>query len=637
MASRYPNGEGIGSNSASDSSEKSGRSRAAVWRTVFSVVAAVLATFAVFSVPTLEGVGVLGKLQAVFPLHAGEGVAALAFFCWFSASLSRSESLDVRSALLAMALSACVVLGRSLSAYGDLSFVSSSVAYLACSVLFFIGYSCLFYFALIFAFSFFNRFGLSEESAELSSGGGFVVCLVIILVCYLPYMVVAFPGQTCADFVGQLKQFYGAEDASNHQPWFMTLLFGSLYQAGYLVSGSSWGGLFAVSFVQTLSMAATFSFYVVLASKLGCPKAVRVGLLAFFALCPIFPAYAQWCVKNTLGAVVLSHFCVQLTIKMFDSKGIAPRYASWPAIALTALLGTLSRNDSLYIVVAFLLVAIVLLKSRQRCAAVVTTVCVAVLFAMWGHVVLPAAGIASGNVREALSLPLLQTTKCVESHLDDLTDDEANALQEPCSVSLSELPDLYSIRISDNVKAAYTFMGDDLKNYAQAYVSLGMKYPADYMEVFLAHSFGYWYPGANGQFVLSETTPFSEPIMPPMFVSQSNEDVDLSDSLYNLKEVFPQAKHVMAKAIEAFGTAPLFSLLFSPGFYFWISIIAAVALAGKDRKFAVVLVPIFVLFLICCASPLNGSARYALPVILMAPMLTAWACAPRHQGALAVG
>lgn len=222
------------------------------------------------------------------------GVVALALFACLLHVFSRGIPFDFRKAVLAFALAICTVLGRSLNLYGDLSFVKSDAIHLALSLFFLVGYSCLFYLFFELVFYFIERISRLGNDSQTSFAKVFGIRFAVILACYLPYMIVMFPGHTSSDFIGELRQFYGAIPAGNHHPWFMTMLFGALFQAGSFVVGSSQGGVFLVSFVQTVAMASTFAFFVALLSKAGCPRAVGLGLTAFFALCPIFPIYAQW-------------------------------------------------------------------------------------------------------------------------------------------------------------------------------------------------------------------------------------------------------------------------------------------------------------------------------------------------------
>lgn len=439
-----------------------------------------------------------------------------------------------------------------------------------------------------------------------------------------------FPGQTSSDFIGELRQYFGAVDVTNHHPWFMTVLFGTLYQLGMFVTGSPTGGALVVTSVQTIAMATSFAYFGYILQKLGCPKGARVGIISFFALCPIFPIFATWCVKNTLSAVFLAHFVVQVLLKLFATHNTAPKYSSWPAICTTALLSVLSRNDNIYIVVVFLAFAFIILKKKRRIACVAAIALTVALFSAWGNILLPTLGIAAGDVREALSLPLLQTTRVVELHQEELSETEINALQAPSDIPLEDLTQYYSLRVSDNVKNHYTFENDELGTYFKTYFELGLRYPDVYTQVFLARTFGYWYPGASDGYTAPESTISNEPMIHPSFFSQAqNDKTDINETVYSLEGQFPQARHLASSITQLLSDMPMTSLLFTPALYFWASALFLIALVGRNRRYAVAFVPIIMLFLICCASPLNGSVRYALPIVFIAPLLFGWACLPK--------
>lgn len=156
-----------------------------------------------------------------------------------------------------------------------------------------------------------------------------------------------------------------------------------------------------------------------------------------------------------------------------------------------------------------------------------------------------------------------------------------------------------------------------------------MKHPDVYVQVFLAHSFGYWYTNASDTFTASEATISSEDMIHPSFFAKSAEDrVDLSDKVYNLKAAFPDGRYIAEKLTQLTSNLPITSLLYTPASYFWMGIILTLLLTRKDRRYLVMLVPIAMLFLICCASPLNGSVRYALPIVFLTPVLFGWATTP---------
>lgn len=597
------------------------------------VALAIVSAHTLFSNPVLDGDSLCGKIEAVFSADIGVSVTAFMLACCNLLFLSRVKKPDYIAVFLSIGLSLSAVLGRSLYCFGDLSFVIGEGPYLAFSAFFFVGYGGVFYLVFATVLAGVSRFAGCDSSVPSDKGWRpILVYFLIIALCWLPYVIIMFPGQPSWDGTQELRQFFGARDPSDKHPWFMTLVLGGLYQFGMFLAGSSQGGVFAISTTQTLAMALSFAFFVYLLLKLGCPKSVRIGVVLFFALCPIFPQYAQWCIKNTLCTVFLAHFIVQILLRVLSKSDIMPKYTSWPAVTATAILSILSRHDFLFIVVPVMVAAIVFLEKRERaiCAAVMGG---ALIFnVVWGSFLLPSLGISKGNISESLSLPLLQTTKVIEVDPNGLTTDEISALQDPCDIPISELPQYYMLSYSDLVKEHYLeFEDGELLSYLKVYLMLGLRYPSVYADVLLAHTFGYWYPAAENS---EKCMPESVIVSPAMFSDRllSSADLDqrdMSGILYDVQAQFPEARVELANVLNALSHS---SLLFMPGLYYWIGLALILSLIRRDNRYVVLMVFIAVLFLICCASPVNGSIRYSLPLVFLAPVIFGLACLPDRHG-----
>lgn len=116
-----------------------------VWKIALAALLALVSSFTLFSVVTLEGESTRQALTAIFPMHIGAGSVALLLFVCYSGIFTRAKKPSAASIILSASLALCLVLGRSLNAYGDLSFVTSRLLYLMLSLFFFVGYSCILY------------------------------------------------------------------------------------------------------------------------------------------------------------------------------------------------------------------------------------------------------------------------------------------------------------------------------------------------------------------------------------------------------------------------------------------------------------------------------------------------------------
>lgn len=83
----------------------------------------------------------------------------------------------------------------------------------------------------------------------------------------------------------------------------------------------------------------------------------------------------------------------------------------------------------------------------------------------------------------------------------------------------------------------------------------------------------------------------------------------------NLREEFLQSFENLYKI-------PVVSLIVKPGTYFWIGCLAAcLACFKRNYMLLIAMVPCVLIFCVCLLSPVNESARYALPLVFSAPVL----------------
>lgn len=611
-----------------------------VGRALLATLLACAAVIALFVQPDLSGATVGEKIKAVLPMGGGQGALAIILAIWFNGLLSslsaKAPGKKCVPIVLAILLAGCMVLGRSLNTFANLSFVTSSSFYIGLSLISFVGFAALFVPIFVRAFSWLDRCANKGEGDSLRSVSWvkvFALSLLVILACWLPYIVVGFPGTTSVDFMQQLRQFFGATELTNHHPYLMTLFFGCLFQLGYFLGAeSSNAGLFAVSSVQTIAMAVTLASMAAWFARLGRDRRIVFGIVLFCGLCPLFPMFAQWCVKDTMSAVLLVNFVMQVGLKLYYRDGSCKSaYFSWPAIVVMGSLCALSRNNCAYVIVPTLFALAVALKGNQKIACFVSTALVALMIGGWSVVALPALGIKAGSISEALSLPLLQTTRCIELRYDSLTPQDRQSLQAPCDIPIEKLPEYYSVQISDQVKARYKFVDGQLGDYAQTYVSLALRNPDIYISVALAKTFGYWYPAATDEYTRFwyEYAPFTTSIMSPSLEADLiNDKVDLSDVVYQVHSVFPELKTDMRRFILDAANTPLGMLLFSAACYVWICLTFCIYLVSKKRSTLLLIVPVLLITAICCISPLNGSIRYALPLVCLTPLLLGFAMGP---------
>lgn len=159
----------------------------------------------------------------------------------------------------------------------------------------------------------------------------------------------------------------------------------------------------------------------------------------------------------------------------------------------------------------------------------------------------------------------MQTTHCYQLHKDELSQENIEALQTPCYISLGELANLYSPQIADDVKARYNFEDDELVDYLSTYASLGLRYPEGYLETFLSKLYGYWYPTAHS-IDITESTPMTSVALSdfsPQEDAIELEDEETSGNTRNYTDALPAIKSAPKMLLNVFAGAPFTALLFS--------------------------------------------------------------------------
>lgn len=101
------------------------------------------------------------------------------------------------------------------------------------------------------------------------------------------------------DSWGQISQVLGVQEMTAHHTVLSTWLHGWLFRLGRAL-GSDNLGVFLYIVLQFLVCAWVFGQVTAFAARLGCSRGVQYAITAFFALDPIWGAFIQTQVKDTL-------------------------------------------------------------------------------------------------------------------------------------------------------------------------------------------------------------------------------------------------------------------------------------------------------------------------------------------------
>ena len=463
----------------------------------------------------------------------------------------------------------------------------------------------------------------SAGKARIFSKGwkpGFLFWFLVILALWLPWVVLCMPGSNSTDTLAQLSQFMGHRPYSNHHPVVSTIIFGAVYSVGMFFDGNQ-GGHVALLLFQYVAMAAMVALAARWLAKGGLDARIVAAITLFIGICPVFPMFVQWPVKNTIAAGVMYLFAVQLAVLLLDSEhGESPHsFCSWWALALTGIFCCLLRNDGAYIVLPTLLVALLVLvrKPDYRRAVLGSFGGILAVYLVWMMAVIPGLGIATSNPREMLSLPIQQlayTIKNDPKYFEGELGKEIESLLIE-DRNLKTIADKYSVKKSDPVKKQFRFDNrDEVSQFLGIWARVGSDHLDQYREALALHTRGYWNPFmSKGKYCEVNTVGKLYTV-----AARGTPNEDHFDGVY---EVHPGGKSLCKGLINFMWSVPGLALLVNPAFYVWVCVLAGLGLLIRRRPTAVLLVLCVCIIGICCLSPLTGGLRYAFPLCFLAPLM----------------
>ena len=433
--------------------------------------------------------------------------------------------------------------------------------------------------------------------------------MILLILCWMPYLLAAYPGALCIDSQTQLNQVYGYSPFSLHHPMFHTLLMGFFIKGGQSLLGSANLGLFLYIAFQTTILAFALSFSIWAMCYKRVPRLWVYLTLGFYCITPLFGYYASMAIKDTLFNATFLIFMVCFILLWEDAPlRFLPFLLAGSAVCVCQF-----RNNGIYLIGFTFLFCLILTLKKKCLKEHAKKLLLPILSALILHFALNAAIAAifqplEGYSREMLSIFMQQTARFVSEYEQDITPEETAVLQNIFG-SLEELKNSYNPHLSDPVKNLFKMDANssDLLSYLKVWFSQFWRHPDAYFEAFFHGAYGWFYPF-----------------------------VDNAGKYYDPGFIFtkPAFASSIDKAVswwyEAFRRIPVLNLLQSIGMFTWMMFFSISYLWKKNkRQYLLYFGPILLSLLICIAAPaFFQHARYGFPILFCMPFLIGRIIAP---------
>lgn len=558
----------------------------------------------------------LVMLHQNFPLDGwawGPSAAGLAvLLCWVRGQ--RGAKPKRTELVLSIVFGIAEVLGLSICKLGSWAFVFKNPYQLCVGVFCMAGYAVLFYHAVWGLYALLGRsrtggedFPQTRFAAWFAKAPGRASSL-FIGAAWLPWVAVFWPGSVDWDSWGQISQVLRVQEMTAHHTVLSTWLHGWLFRLGRAL-GSDNLGVFLYIVLQFLVCAWVFGQVTAFAAKLGCSRGVQYAVTAFFALDPIWGAFIQTQVKDTLYTGLFVLFVLKtadLLLFPQEWQGSRPRLTAY---AVLGVLCCLLRKNGIYAVVPMLL-ASAFTVSEKRLRRPVLAVLLAVCIGSFGFDTFTekVLDIPAGSVGEALSVPMQQTARYIRDYGNEVTDDERTAIEKV--LDYDAIAQSYMPELSDGVKQYYKNPGKgDLARYMLVWAKMLLKHPVCYFEATHANSHGYY--------TITKCRAIND-----YYTFNNDICMEMSEMNVHYLDKSGYLRYAFVQALSAFEKLPLVGLTTSIGFMAWLTAVLGLWLARcKAKPVLPVFIGLGIFWLTCIASPVNDCMRYFLPVAGCLPLV----------------
>ena len=568
---------------------------------------------------------VLNWLFAILKNANGWGMEAAFLLCgcaavfWICCNdpLQKNRWLNVLAAFFGI----WMVIGRSYEEVGTWEYLINTLnggaqLLLACVVAsgYFFAFKNFVVLGIQFAKKFDFKRNISRNKVEkyLFEKYPFRLSLLILIISGLPFLISFFPGALQGDGHLQVWSYLGVIDWDAHHPPISTLLMGKCMEIGLEMFASASVGMFLYTGIQYIVQWFVFAYTVKSLCKLKAPMVLRWGSLLFFAFFPCWQIWGYTLVKDTYYYLCILLFVLQMIIINVEGKG------KWSNVLLFIIstIGIVwSRNNGIHVLLLSIVACLFFNKKNWK-LYLCSLMCAILAVSFVENIFMPANDISKGSKREMMSIPLQQTARYLKYHMDDVTLEEQMVLESVFSESISGIAEAYNPEVSDPVKILFSYYPtqEEMSAYFRVWFEQFKKHPATYIQAFLNHTYGYFYPDREN---------FWDPLGFYRWGYDGHWDdgylqIEFGIEECALRDFYEHSAYVVYQL-------PLLGMLYSCGLHNYILLACILwLLSRKQGKNVFVLMPGIVTVLVCLVSPVDAFMRYMFPVIVCLPIHIYW-------------
>ena len=467
------------------------------------------------------------------------------------------------------------------------------------------------------------------KSFRSSTPFNFFYIWVIIFLFWMPVFFALYPGAFVYDATEEYVEVISRQFTMHHPLLHVLALGGIVHLFEYIGAGANLG-IAVYVLLQMLVMSAALSFVVRSLQMWGVTKRYAFITVLFFSIFPLFPLYAVCTAKDGLFTVFLLVSIVSMgnIIRSTDAEKAPASTTSMSDMVIFLVSSTLMmmlRNNGLYAytATALIIVIVFIVDRRHRSASsnhitarLLILMALSIVLSLGGTRILKlATGATDGEHQEMLTVPIQQLARTYTYSPEAFTPDEETLLK---AFIPEDYLTTYSPRISDVLKSGFDnqYYESHRALFYKLWLTIGTRRPLTYLNAHLGTAYGYIYPDALNNVYKGNTM---------------NTFTYTDSSYFGFETEPPGTRESMLPALEILiekfslnlfqQKCPVLSMLFAPGFVFWVFFFVLVGYV--DRKNLLMMLLVLMSFATVLLGP-TTLVRYVLILWYITPLYPIW-------------
>ena len=568
------------------------------------------------------GKGSLGLLISCLSLcfsKANWASILLFIFCFFfffkSDQNNKEKKINFSALALGASASAINIIGFSLYNYSNISSIVSTNPQKLYTILKFSGYLFFFYYAvnyLLEKFHSFNKnlFNFPSKFEKLFFDKySFLFPFFSILLLWIPYIIIFYPGFVTSDGIKELNSFFGKANFTTMHPVFSVIMMGLPMKIGKLL-GSDNLGIFLYTFPQMVLFALIFADSIEITSRMNMPYWIRWTTFLFYSVVSFWPNLGYSLLKDSIFSILILEytlFLIRIICWGYDSCSFIRKIFAVISMILICLV---RHNGITVILFSFFFIFFQKEFSHFKKNLAILFGIPIITLCVFNFLIVPEMHVTKGTPREGFSLMLQQTARSYYYHPEDVSEDDKETLRK--FFNIDRISERYYADNIDGIKDLFDPYAsfDDYKEFIRIWAKMGLRHPEIYGTAILAGSYAYFYP---------EREPYRN-----IYGWFDIENIDYTNkNIFNISfnKKFNNLRNIYIDIVNLLPEIPGFSIVYSIAIYNWILIfLIYYAFYYKKKRKLAALSPAIMLMISCLFTPINGFIRYMFPLIILIPI-----------------